>query len=60
MQGLLSPGVVPVKAMVLVDMVGSVGLMWSWSIRSIIDPAESDFFLGDAGDGVLVFGSDSL
>ena len=29
MRGLLSPGVVPVKAMVLVDMVGSVVLMWS-------------------------------
>ena len=25
-----------------------------------MNPAESDFFAGDAGDGVLVFGSDSL
>ena len=31
-RGLLSLGVVPVKAMVLVDMVGSVRLIWSWLI----------------------------
>ena len=67
----VSLGVVPIKAMVLVDMVGSVGLMWSWLIWSIMDSAESDFFVGDgamidlgesgffAGDGVTDAGLDS-
>ena len=55
-QGLLSLGVVPVKAMVLVDMVGSIGLIWSWLIWLIMDLAESNFFAGDTGDGVLVMG----
>ena len=64
---------VPVKAMVLVDIVGSVGLMWSWLIWSMMDLAESDFFTEGAGDVAMMdpgesdlfirdgdFGSDSL
>ena len=53
-RGLLSPGVVPVKAMVLVDMVGSVGLMWSWLIWSAMDSAESDFLAECIGDGAMI------
>jgi hypothetical protein len=53
-RGLLSPGVVPVKAIVLVDMVGSVGLIWSWLIRSMMDSAESDFFVDGVGDGAMI------
>ena len=73
MRGLLSPGVVPVKAMVLVDMVGSVGLICNWLIWSMMDSAESDFFAEGMGDGAIIepgesgllvgdgdFGSDSL
>ena len=51
-RGLLSPGVVPVKAIVLVDIVGSVGLIWSWLIWSIMDSA--DFFSEGVGDGAMI------
>ena len=40
--------------MVLVDMVGSVGLMWSWLIWLAMDSAESDFFAEGTGDGAMM------